>query len=386
MTGPGYSPQDFPRPTERDLDFPDPPDWLKEPWSRVFWCLNQTVREKIKLNREGQNSQVIFFCIKDGFCNFHPNEIGRERRELHFVRNPSHRIYEEDFPDWKKLAERRKVLRNELRNRCDRDRGRRKSHQDLSSSKYSRSSASSSDHRSNAYRDRSPSNRVKSRSTSRSSRSPGAREKDKLLRVSEARKVETKTRDFVCEDRGQFKGCGKIMSDPVEHNEHVRRRNLARDKICPYKRERSERSQTTKQPVVITLTDEEDDSDEVMILQPPPPPPTPPSPKPAMREKRDFPPAERSQHWTPVIARSPTPPSRSPSQNNNPPPDISQSAAQTHISVAVAPSQLEEETVGIKELASQMKIQPTSSQGNVSNDSISHQKKETVKCRILTQL
>ena len=379
----GYRPQDFPRPTDRDLDFPDPPDWLRDPWSRVFWCLNQTVREKLTLNREGQNSDVIFFCIKDGFCNFHPNEIGSERRELHFVRNPSHRIYEEDFPGWRDLAEHWKVLRNGLWDRRE----------------YSRASSASSS---------SNSNRARSCSNSRFSRSPGVREENvgyiggqrsqenELFRgnrnltfsrnfkarpgtvgkfnsklgmpISEVRKLETKMRDFACKDRGKFKGCGEIMRDQLEYNEHAKRGNLATDMICPYTGDESERSQ--KQPVVITLTDEEEDNNEVTILPPPPPPPLP---KPTMREK------ERSQPSIPDITRSPPPQTKAPREKNYPPPDIIQSPVQSQISVAL--SKLGEETVESEELNSHTNIQSTSSQVKVSNVSISSKKKATFKIR-----
>ena len=70
---------------------------------------------------------------------------------------------------------------------------------------------------------------------------------------------ESKIRDFVCRDQGKLKGCGKIFQDQVEFNEHVKRRNLARDLICPNK--------DTKPPVEITISDEDDD--EVIFLEPP---------------------------------------------------------------------------------------------------------------------
>ena len=111
MSGYGYKPSDFPPPQENELDFPDPPDYLSS-WNRIFWCLNRTVRDKILLNRNGQNSKQMFFCVYNGFCTFHVNDIGKDRIEHHFNKNPSHRILEEDFDDWKRLANRWKELRS----------------------------------------------------------------------------------------------------------------------------------------------------------------------------------------------------------------------------------------------------------------------------------
>jgi len=61
--------------------------------------------------------QLIFFCVHNGFCNFHVHDIGKLRIEHHFSKYPDHRILEEDFNGWKYLANHRRYLRDVLRRR-----------------------------------------------------------------------------------------------------------------------------------------------------------------------------------------------------------------------------------------------------------------------------
>ena len=360
MSGYGYKPSDFPPPKENELDFPDPPDYLSS-WNRIFWCLNRTVRDKILLNRNGQNSKQMFFCVYNGFCTFHVNDIGKDRIEHHFNKNPSHRILEEDFDDWKRLANRWK----ELRSRRARERSPPNSYYDndrrFSSGYHENSPArehrlrsppmdyrregsfhearfrpkayhederlapprtrerspfpprehrtwssrerSPRDHRpsyqGNSYprdRDRSPRRREgsdnrtnysperyerDSRSPARYSRSPSVgrsrsplsrggnswapssssqtgrggrnyhfsrsygstpgavgRYNSKLAMSPSQIPKPSKRKEWVCLDQGVLKGCEKIFHDQLEYNEHVKIRNLARDKICPERKER----------------------------------------------------------------------------------------------------------------------------------------------------
>merc|ERR1712115_681404 len=59
-----------------------------------------------------------------------------------------------------------------------------------------------------------------------------------------------KRKEWVCQDHGVVKGCEKIFHDQREYSEHVKIRNLARDKICPMRKEREvkkKEEQTTSQ-------------------------------------------------------------------------------------------------------------------------------------------
>ena len=362
-SGYGYRPGNFPQPQQNDLDFPDPPDWL-DPWNKIFWCLNRSVRDKILLNRNGQNSKEIYFCVYNGFCTFHVNEIGRDRIEHHFQKNPSHRILHEDFYDWKELANYWKYLRNkqsqrfppassyhnnryhentpprEHRVRSPPTDYRREGtgyqearfrqmpyhegdrlattrfHERSPPREHRARSSSSSFHRTwspkersprdnrppyqgNSYRDRSPresrreasayprndspdryrreSSYSRSPSVGRS-RSPGARGESrrappfpshtgrgrgrgksygstpgavgrynsKLAMSASQIKMPTRRKEWVCLDQGILKGCEQIFHDQVEYNEHVKIRNLTRDKICPMRKEREEKKKEEK--------------------------------------------------------------------------------------------------------------------------------------------
>ena len=75
---PRSNPRDLPLPTEEDLDFEEPPPYLKNHIIRTFWCINKNVREKILENRP----KVVFFCFHKGFCTFqvdHDPNTARER-------------------------------------------------------------------------------------------------------------------------------------------------------------------------------------------------------------------------------------------------------------------------------------------------------------------
>ena len=191
---------------------------------------------------------------------------------------------------------------------------------------------------------------------------------------------ESKIRDFVCRDQGKLKGCGKIFQDQVEFNEHVKRRNLARDLICPNK--------DTKPPVEITISDEDDD--EVIFLEPPSLAPLPSAKLATARSKPSIP--------ITTSTRSPRP-SGPPSRNNNPLPDISQSLSQPqeisvesvklnsqeniqspsshHPDISQSPSQRHDETDESVELDSHYPVQSLSSQAKGSTVSISRKKKLT---------
>ena len=66
---PPSRPEDLPPPTEEDLEFPDPPSYLKNKFTKVFWCLNKRVRDKIEENRP----KPVFFCFHKGYCTFQVN-------------------------------------------------------------------------------------------------------------------------------------------------------------------------------------------------------------------------------------------------------------------------------------------------------------------------
>ena len=53
-----------------DLDFEDPPEWVKDWRQRIFWYLSSEVRNVILANK----GQFIMFCFhgdgKGGFCTY----------------------------------------------------------------------------------------------------------------------------------------------------------------------------------------------------------------------------------------------------------------------------------------------------------------------------
>ena len=157
---PPSNPRDLPHPKEEDLDFDDPPSYLKNPLVRTFWCLNKNVREKIMQNRP----KVVFFCFHKSFCTFqvdNDHNTARGRIENHFKKNPNHRIAPQELHHWERAAEER---------RCLRDARRKQKHYPRSPSYHHLSSASSRSPSRNK-RERSP-----SRLQNRSPRDGGARD------------------------------------------------------------------------------------------------------------------------------------------------------------------------------------------------------------------
>ena len=60
------SPSSLPDPTDEDLDFEEPPDYVKDDLTRTFWCISAQVREKILEN----GGKHVCFCFHNGFCTF----------------------------------------------------------------------------------------------------------------------------------------------------------------------------------------------------------------------------------------------------------------------------------------------------------------------------
>ena len=61
------TPDNLPQPTDEDLDFDDPPDWITDPLTRSFWCISPKVRDKCLENRD---RLPIFFCFHRGYCTY----------------------------------------------------------------------------------------------------------------------------------------------------------------------------------------------------------------------------------------------------------------------------------------------------------------------------
>ena len=111
---PPFEPKDFPPPEKTDLDFENPPAYLKDPLQRIFWCLNENVRNKILENWP----QNVLFCFYKGFCTFQvvnesPDNLAKQRMLNHFQKHPNHQIDPEMLPLWDKLAKERRDLRDE---------------------------------------------------------------------------------------------------------------------------------------------------------------------------------------------------------------------------------------------------------------------------------
>ena len=157
---PKSHPRDLPPPKDEDLDFDDPPPYLRNNHVRTFWCISKQVRERIMQNRP----KLVFFCFHKGYCGFQVDQdpnIARERIENHFRKHPTHRISPQDLPPWDKLAAERRDMR---------DARRKQSHFGASSS-YPGLVRSNSGSPSRGKRERTP-----SRSQNRSPRDSGSRD------------------------------------------------------------------------------------------------------------------------------------------------------------------------------------------------------------------
>ena len=111
---PCFEPKDLPSPKKEDLDFENPPAYLKDPYQRIFWCLNMNVRDKILENWP----QKVYFCFHKGFCTFQVGDdslgsLAEQRIEYHFQKHPNHRISSEMKVLWEKLAKERRKMRDE---------------------------------------------------------------------------------------------------------------------------------------------------------------------------------------------------------------------------------------------------------------------------------
>ena len=117
-------PSSLPRPKEEDLDFDDPPNYVRDDLQRAFWCINRDVREILNEYKD----QEVFFCYHNGFCTFQSDadpSIARSRINSHFQKNPGHRLSTQDLGQWRREAADRRRMRDDLRRRRledDRDR------------------------------------------------------------------------------------------------------------------------------------------------------------------------------------------------------------------------------------------------------------------------
>ena len=102
---PKARPEDLPQPSREELDFDDPPAYIRNPFTqvshilvivllvifimscstdlvyyfyscKVFWCLNKKVRDKVLENMP----KPVFFCFHKGFCTYQVREAGGRRR------------------------------------------------------------------------------------------------------------------------------------------------------------------------------------------------------------------------------------------------------------------------------------------------------------------
>ena len=75
----------IPRPSDEDLDFDDPPNFVKDEMQRAFWCISRDVRNILQDYRD----QEIYFCYHGGYCNFQTDQAFIDS---HFNRHPGHRL------------------------------------------------------------------------------------------------------------------------------------------------------------------------------------------------------------------------------------------------------------------------------------------------------
>ena len=90
------SPSSLPRPTEEDLDFDDPPNYVRDEMQRAFWCISRQVRDILREYRD----QPIYFCYHGGYCNFQTDPDHNQAKafiDSHFSRNPGHRLSTQVF-------------------------------------------------------------------------------------------------------------------------------------------------------------------------------------------------------------------------------------------------------------------------------------------------
>ena len=116
LQSPPSHPRDLPTPREEDLNFDDPPSYIKNEHVKIFWCLNKNVRDRILENRP----KVVFFCFHKSFCTFQvdndPN-TARMRIEHHFKKHPNHHISTQALHQWERLASEWKKMRDSRRNK-----------------------------------------------------------------------------------------------------------------------------------------------------------------------------------------------------------------------------------------------------------------------------
>jgi hypothetical protein len=110
---PRIEPANLVQPPDEEMDFDDPPYWVRNnALTRTFWYISKEVRD-IVLD-QGQGSQV-FFCFNGGYCRYEtcPDpSVAKARIENHFKKKPHHRVH---LNQWKFLAEERRRRRDQLR-------------------------------------------------------------------------------------------------------------------------------------------------------------------------------------------------------------------------------------------------------------------------------
>merc|ERR1711936_437315 len=99
-----------------DLDFDDPPPFLKSLIEQIFWCLSARVREIIR----DKYPRRVFFCFYKGVCTWACEDspaVAKERIQAHHQSEPHHYIspHYSQLGEWLEEMERRKCIRDELR-------------------------------------------------------------------------------------------------------------------------------------------------------------------------------------------------------------------------------------------------------------------------------
>ena len=66
-----WGPRSMPQATDEDLDFEDPPPYVKDDMQRVFWCLSSKVRRVLQTHQH----KPLVFCFHGGFCTFFMGDL-----------------------------------------------------------------------------------------------------------------------------------------------------------------------------------------------------------------------------------------------------------------------------------------------------------------------
>jgi len=102
--------------SNEEIDFDDPPSSIRDEYVTTFWHLDKNVREKVLQN----HPKSVFFCFYGGFCTYQcsgDEDVDLARINLHFEKNPLHRITRGQLLLLKELAWYRRSLRDARRSR-----------------------------------------------------------------------------------------------------------------------------------------------------------------------------------------------------------------------------------------------------------------------------